>query len=329
MIRAGIDIGAGSLRLVMEEEGTVFDEPCLVALDKHGNALAIGSKAFELKGRQDQDIRVVAPLAPDAVDFEALDALLEELCYEFRLFRMFRKTILMVAVPSMLTEDLTDRLKEHFLDLGAWEVYFDEELWTAAVGAGLDLFLPVGSCVMHIGYSSCEIAMFCNGSIQARAGSTTLNGRTAANLLRQWLRLNENVDVSLHSLDLLLQTAGNVQITTEPRVFSLRGLDLAGSKAVQITLDENQIASILAPMVREWGSWLQEFADSLPDNLKQDITGRGVIACGGCMNINGLAASMQSMTGIPIYLTDSPADTVSAGLQKLLKDRAVLQDEEE
>lgn len=327
MIRAGIDIGAGSLRLVLEEEGTVFDEPCLVALDKHGNALAIGSKAFELKGRQDKDIRVVAPFSAEGVDFKALDALLEELCYEFRLFRLFQKTILMVSAPLSLTEEYSTRLKEHFLDLGAWEVYFEEELWVAAVGAGLDLCLPVGSCVMHIGYSSCDVAMFCQGEIQARAASSTLNGRSAAILLQQYLRMHDHVDVSLHTLNLLLQKAGSAQIVDHPKAFSVRGLDMSEYKAVQVTIDQNQIASFLAPMVREWGSWLQEFIDSLPEELKSDIAVRGVIACGGCMNIPGLAAAMQSMCGIPVYLTDFPAETVSFGLQRLLQDFSAESDE--
>lgn len=318
MIFAGIDIGAGSLRLVLEEEGIVFDEPCLVALDENGDALAIGTKAFELRGLQDQEVRVVSPFEKSGVDFDALDALLEELCYEFRLFRMFRKTVLIVSCPLMLDEEMTDRLKEHFLDLGAWEVYFEQELWAAAVGAGLDLFLPVGSCVMNIGYSNCGIAMFANGMVQARAGSETLNGRSAAELFRQWLRTDCRIDVSLHSLNLLLQSGGNARIVENPRAFTLRGLDLDAQKAVQITVDENQIAAVLAPMVREWAGWLQEFIDSLSGGLREDIEQRGIIACGGCMNIHGLAASLSSMCGVPIYLTDAPASTVCTGLHKML-----------
>ena len=60
-------------------------------------------------------------------------------------------------------ETMTDILKEHLEDLGAYRVYFEQEIWIAAIGAKLDLFLPVASCVLNIGSSNCDIAIFQNG----------------------------------------------------------------------------------------------------------------------------------------------------------------------
>ena len=65
MIRVGIDLGADKIRLVMENEGLLFDEACMVALDQKDNVLAIGDEAKEMKESLDQKIRVISPLSQD------------------------------------------------------------------------------------------------------------------------------------------------------------------------------------------------------------------------------------------------------------------------
>ena len=81
MIIAGIDIGSDSIRLTIQGQGVVFDEPSAVALDFKGRALAIGEKALEMNASR-EDVRVVSPLAGNDIDLPALNSLLEELCYE-------------------------------------------------------------------------------------------------------------------------------------------------------------------------------------------------------------------------------------------------------
>ena len=60
---------------------------------------------------------------------------------------MFQKTVLLVSYPTSFSKESCDILKEHLEDLGAYRVYFEQEIWIAAIGAKLDLFLPVASCV--------------------------------------------------------------------------------------------------------------------------------------------------------------------------------------
>lgn len=50
MIKAGIDLGAGSIRVVTEDDGVVFDEASMIAIDEKGNCLAYGNEALEMKG---------------------------------------------------------------------------------------------------------------------------------------------------------------------------------------------------------------------------------------------------------------------------------------
>ena len=317
MVRAGIDIGAHSLRLVIEGEGLVFDEPALAAFNSRGEILAIGSKALDLKGKS-EDIEVVSPISEGMVNIRALEAMLDELCYEFKLFRMFQKTVLLVSYPTVLDDELIDRLKDAFMNLGANEIYFDQEIWISAIGSGLDLFLPVSSCMLNVGFSNCDIALFHHGAMEARWSSRRHNGSQAARYVREWMARKENLDVSDATIDQLIQTLGTVRIKKEPQALRIRGIDLTSQAMRELIVDENDMAAMLAPLVRELGAWILHFLESLPENYRQDLKERGIIASGGTMKIEGLAAALQTLAGVPVYVTDEPDHTAARGLEALL-----------
>lgn len=317
MIRAGIDIGAGSLRLVLEKEGLVFDEPCTAAIDKKGNCLAIGTMAQELEPSEEVDI--VFPFLEGKLNLQALDILLEELCYEYKLFRPFQKTELLVSYPMALDQESRQLLEQQLTDLGCSDVYFDSEISMAAIGAGLDLFLPVSSCVLYLGFSNCDAAVFSEGQIQARSSNAELNGKTAAALLGDWFREEHNLDVDIQVLEPIIRHMGCVKLQDKPKTAVVEGLDLADHQKRTVVIDENQIASVLAPMVRSLAGWLNSFLESLEPVMKKDVLERGIVACGGLMNLKGLSDLLTSMCSVPVYVADDPANTVARGLQSLIQ----------
>ena len=42
MIRMGIDLGTNYIRLCTQEDGLLYNEPCMVALDNQSHVLGIG-----------------------------------------------------------------------------------------------------------------------------------------------------------------------------------------------------------------------------------------------------------------------------------------------
>lgn len=318
MIRAGIDVGAHSLRLILDGQGLVFDERALAAFNDRGDILAIGNKALELRGTG-SDITVKAPIEEGLVDIEVLEAMLGELCYEFRLFRVFQKTALVVSCPTILKEDMIERIKETLLRLGADEMYFDQEIWISAIGSGLDLFLPVASCMMNIGYSNCDIALFREGKMEARSSSRHHNGEYAAALVREWLRQKENLDVAPSTIDQLVQNLGSVRIVKEPRIMTIRGIDGTSQSMRELTVNENDMAAILAPLARGLGGWVSQFLEQLPASSRRELRERGIIASGGTMKIAGLAESIQTLADCPVYVTDEPDHTAAQGIKVLLE----------
>ncbi|MCF0245606.1 MAG: rod shape-determining protein [Ileibacterium sp.] len=316
MITAGIDIGSDSIRLTIHGKGVVFDEPSAVALDSKGRALAAGEKALEMNVAN-EDVRIVYPLAQEQIDLKALDALLEEVCYECRVFRMFQKTVLFISYPTSLPDPVAEDLKDHLCQLGASQVYFDEEIWMSAIGAQLDLLLPVASCVMNIGHSNSDIALFYNGKMILKE-SCNLNGKYIAQLLEQWFAAEHNMIVSPSAIDALKRNLGNVRMNTQPLAMNVNGLDRTLKTLKSVVVDENQMAVILAPFSRQLAMWIQSFINSVPQQYKRDIYERGIVSSGGSMKIKGLGRSLTTMVGVPVHITDNPANTVVQGLEILM-----------
>lgn len=317
MIRMGIDLGTNYIRLCTQEDGLLYNEPCMVALDSHNHVLAIGEDAKDLVGSMDPNIKVISPLRQDPIDFDILDILLEQLLYEHKAFRMFQKTELLVSYPTSFSKESCSILKEHLEELGAYRVYFEQEIWIAAIGAKLDLFLPVASCVLNIGSSNCDIALFLNGKIEKKSRHP-LSGNTINTALKNWLLNTYNISISNKQAEKIKRKIGQVVIQQSPKEMEIIGMDKTSHTLKSIIVNENQIVGVLTPLVQQWAKWILHFLSSLPISSQQDVKTRGIICCGGSMLLKGLPIYFQNTIDCPIFVTDDPINTVSAGLMILL-----------
>lgn len=317
MIRMGIDLGTNYIRLCTQEDGLLYNEPCMVALDNQNHVLGIGEDAKDLIGTMDSNVRIISPLRENPINFDVLDILLDQLLYEHKAFRMFQKTILLVSYPTSFSKESCDILKEHLEELGAYRVYFEQEIWIAAIGAKLDLFLPVASSVLNIGSSNCDIALFMNGKMEKKS-RCNISGVTINSTLKNWLFHSYNINASSKQVEKIKRKIGQVMVQQNPKSIEVVGMDRNTHVLKSITINENQVVGILAPLVQQWSNWILQFLSSLPLTAQQDVKTRGIICCGGSMLLKGLPAYLQNTVGCPIFVTDDPINTVSAGLMILL-----------
>ena len=270
MIRVGIDLGCDHIRLVSHEEGLVFDEPSMVAFDKKGHVLAIGNEARDMKELMNDDIRIVSPLLTNNIDFDALHALIDQLCYDYHVFRMLKKTILLFSYPTNLSNELCEELKKHLLEFGASRVYFDQEIWIAAIGAKLDLFLPVASCVMNIGSSNCDIALFASGTMQKK-DECKISGIHVNMQIKNWLSLQYGLDVTEDMIEMIKCGIGQTIKQESPKTMIIQGINRANGQLCSLELNENQLVDVLYPLCQQWAHWIMSFIDSLSNEQKEDV----------------------------------------------------------
>ena len=318
MIKAGIDLGAGSIRLVDPEDGVIFDEAAVIAVDEKGHCLAYGDEALEMKGVQDSQIHVKSTVTNGKVDLDVLETLLDQLFYQFKLLRMFKKTVLVLSYPDTLSADDCSRLKDRLLSMGVYKVYFDKEIWMSAIGAGLDLSLPVSSCVMNMGFGNCDIAVFSEGRMR-KESSARAAGLRVRKAIRNWIRQTHCLAVSDMTLEQINRELGCTRPHPNPRSLEITGFDIYHHTPRNVIITENDVAQALGPLCEQWARWIADFLMTLDENERQDVRMRGIVCCGGTMKLEGLDAYLQSVLGCPVYVTDNPATTVSRGLQILLE----------
>ena len=316
MIQFGIDLGANSLRLINEDE-ILFNEPCAIAVDKSNHTLAIGKEALEIKKSKDDAIQILWPITSNHINFDALDALLEQLCYQFKVFKKFHKTTILLSYPTSLNEDRCNTLKQHLIDLGANRVYSDCEIWFSAIGAGLNITLPITHCVMNIGSSNCDIATFANGRIQNKF-DFSLAGNQVMLAIQRYLKYEKHISVNYTTLDTIQRTIGCVQVQPIPRTIEIFGTNTNTKEETSIIISENDLVPILSPLVKQWVQWISKFLQQLNPEQKEDILRQGIIACGGTMKLKGIQQEFFHRLKIPFYITDQPTETVCKGMQILL-----------
>lgn len=317
MNRYGIDLGADHIRLIAEDATVLFDEPTMIALDKKNRVLAIGYEANNLKSMADPSIRIVSPLLDSQISFELLQLLLDHICYQCKVFRVFSKTELIFSYPTYLSKEQVEELKNYLMELGASRVYCDQEIWISAIGANLDLFLPVASCVLNIGSSNCDIALFSSGAMQNKS-VCKYAGKHINGMIGNWLRNEYNLIVSSYMKQKIKETLASVELSSYPKKMQVQGVDAKTRQMKVVVIDENQVATILQPLLREWDSWLYQFISTLTKEQQDDIRMRGIVCCGGTMRLKGLQKHFQNVLQCPFFVTDDPLNTVTQGLEILL-----------
>lgn len=318
LIKIGIDLGANSIRLISIDEGIIFNEPCMVAIDEHNHVLAIGNEAFEMKGLQNDQVRVISPISNNKIDISALTSLLEQLCYQFKIFRFFVKTTILFSYPTSLSSEDCELVKNALINLGADKVYYDQEIWFAAIGSRLNLSSSVAGCVMNIGYSNCDIAIFRQGEI-IHYSLGPLAGIQLGKAIRSWLKKVHNMNISDMTLEQIIRTLGTVNQEADPFYTTISGSHIKTHALITLKISSNDIAFILAPLFKQLSNWVLGFLTSLPIETQKDIFTRGIVCSGGILTLQGATAQLQKSIGCPIHLTDNPLYTIINGLEIVLK----------
>src|SRR5476651_2362783 len=118
--KIGIDLGSSRIRIWSYPEGVVINEPTCLAVDQRTNkVIAVGKEAKEMQGRLHQQVTVRYPLEQGViVDADLLEAMLRVFFQKIIRTSIFFRPVLLVSVPSAITESEKLALTEVLFRLG-------------------------------------------------------------------------------------------------------------------------------------------------------------------------------------------------------------------
>ena len=311
----GIDLGTANTIVYLENEGIVTREPSVVAKNiVTEEIIAVGQNAFDMIGRTPENIVAVRPMKDGVIaDYNTTTAMLKYFVQSI-VGRSFFKPIVMICVPS----GITDVEKRAVLDAtkyaGAKEAYVVEEPFAAAVGAGLPVQDPTGSMIVDIGGGTTDVATISLGGIvnsqSIRIGGDELNEAIVLHVRKKYNlligeRTAEDLKIQLGSASVEKASAyGSMQV---------RGRDMVSGLPRIIEVEAVEIAEAMSEIITQIIDAVKDVLEQAPPEIASDVIDHGIVLTGGGALLRNLAEVISDHTQVPAFVANDPLDCVALG----------------
>jgi rod shape-determining protein MreB len=300
-------------------KGIVLHEPSVVALDSQTNrVLAVGHEASMMIGRTPGNIRAVRPLKEGVIaDFDVT-----ELMLKYFLSKVCRNVLakprIMVCVPAGITSVEERAVLTAVKRSGAREVYLIEEPRAAALGAGLEIFQPVGSMVIDIGGGTCDVAIMSMGDIVQSASNRTGGDRFDEYIVR-YVRDKYNIMIGERTAEEVKVKVASVHPQGRKEKMDVRGRDLVTGLPKSLPITSKEAGEALADPVNSIVQTIIQVLESTPPELHSDIMEKGIVLSGGGALLHGLDVYLSQRLGSPVIIAENPISCVVNGTGRALE----------
>ena len=192
--KIAIDLGTANT-LIMYKDKMVVDEPSIIAIDRTTNkVISIGRDAMQMHEKTHQNIRTIRPLRDGVIaDFHAAEYMIRgmiKMMHKHHSSFLPRSYIMVICIPSGITEVEKRAVRDSAEHAGAREVYMIHEPIAAAIGIDIDIERPIGSMIVDIGGGTTEIAVIALSGIVCNQ-SIRIGGDTFTKTL--WITYADNI----------------------------------------------------------------------------------------------------------------------------------------
>ncbi|MDD2281816.1 MAG: rod shape-determining protein MreB [Eubacteriales bacterium] len=315
----GVDLGTATVLVYIKGKGIVLHEPSVVALDSHTNrVLAVGQEASMMIGRTPGNIRAVRPLKEGVIaDFDVTELMLKHFLAKV-CRNIFAKPRVMVCVPAGITSVEQRAVLTAVKRSGAREVYLIEEPRAAALGAGLEIFQPVGSMVIDIGGGTCDVAIMSLGDI-VQSASTRIGGDRFDEHIIRYVRDKYNIMIGERTAEEIKVKVASVHPQGRKEKMEVRGRDLVTGLPKSLPITSKEAGEALTDPVNSIVRTIIQVLEATPPELHSDIMDKGIVLSGGGSLLHGLDVYLSHRLGAPVIIAENPISCVVNGTGRALE----------
>ena len=316
----GIDLGTANVLIYIKGQGVVLNEPSVVAIDSDKKVLAVGEEARNMLGRTPGKVTAIKPLKEGVIaDFDVTEIMLENFIKKINAKGIFSKPRILICCPSNITGVEKNAIKEAAERTGAKKVFIEEEPKVAAVGAGLDISLPIGNMVIDIGGGTTDIAILSLGDI-VTSSSIKIAGNTFDSDIMKYIKDKYKLLIGDRTAETIKLNIGNVYTNKNSKEkMNVRGRDLVSGLPKTITVTEQEITESLKESAMLIVNTAKLVLEQAPPELSADIIDNGIVLTGGGALIKGMDKLLQNELKVPIKIADSPLTCVVEGTGVMLE----------
>ena len=317
-----MDLGTANTLLYTRAQGIVINEPSVVAIDIHKNAvLAVGAAAKDYLGRTPQRIRAVRPMKDGVIaDFDVTREMIAYFVRKAITGLRLVKPSMVICIPSGITQVEKRAVIDSALLAGAADVAMVEEPMAAAIGADLPVHEPLGNLVLDIGGGTSEVAVITLAGI-ANAQSVRVAGDAMNMAVQRYLRDVFRMEVGENTAENVKKILGSALPQPNAPVLEVSGKDLVcgAPRVVQIT--EGHIREALREPVQAILGAVLRALEKTPPELAADIYRNGMLMAGGGSLLKGLDQYIAQETRLKVFVDKDPLTTVLRGTARAMLDR--------
>ena len=317
-----VDLGTANTLVYVKGEGIVLNEPSVVAMEKgSGRVKGIGLEAKRMLGRTPEGVAAVRPLKDGVIaDVDVTEIMLRYFLETVIAKRFLKlKPMVVVGVPSGITELERRAVRQSAHSAGAKEVYMVAEPMAAAIGVGLPVETPTGNMVIDIGGGTTEIAVIALSGIVCDT-SIRIGGDEIDNAIVTFLRKNYNLMIGEATAEACKIQIGSAFATGEEREMDVKGRDLVSGIPKTVQVHSQEIRECIQEPIQGIVEAVRRALEITPPELASDIVDRGIVMTGGGAMIRGLDALIARETNLPIHIDEEPLTCVVRGAGRILDD---------
>ena len=320
----GIDLGTANTIVYLEDEGIVTREPSVVAKNiVTEEIIAVGKSAFEMIGRTPENIVALRPMKDGVIaDYNTTTAMLKYFIQSI-VGRSFFKPVVIICVPS----GITDVEKRAVLDAtkyaGAKEAYVVEAPFAAAVGGGLPVTDPTGSMIVDIGGGTTDVATISLGGI-VNSRSIRVGGDELNESIVQHVRKTYNLLIGERTAEELKITLGSASIEKAQGSMQVRGRDMVTGLPRVVEVPAKEIAVAMSEIIHQILDAVKDVLEQTPPEISADVIDHGIVLTGGGAMLRHLAEMISKGTQVPAFVANDPLDCVALGTGAILANPSLM-----
>jgi rod shape-determining protein MreB and related proteins len=321
----GIDLGTANVLIYVRGRGIVLDEPSVVAIDSSTKkVLAVGNEAYRMVGRTPGNIVAIRPLRDGVIaDFEITEAMLKHFIAKIGVKSFFVKPRILICCPTNITSVEQKAIREAAERSGARNVYLEEEPKVAAIGAGMDIFMPSGNMVVDIGGGTTDVAVLSMGDIVTSSSIKIAGDRFDGEIMR-YIKNKYKLMIGERTAENIKKEIGTVFPGGREDEMEIRGRDMVTGLPRTIVVHSNEVQEALEESVSAIVQASKNVLERTPPELSADIIDKGVMITGGGALLHGIDKLLAEELKIPVLISEEPMSCVAKGTGLLLEnlDRA-------
>lgn len=320
-VYVSMDLGTAFTLVYIEGQGVVYNEPSIVAYKiKENKIVAVGQDAYNMIGKGNKNLRVVRPMENGVItDIKATYAQLNYIFQRLRLDKTLNGSIMLLACPSVITELEKRALKKIATSLGASEVFVEEEVKMAALGAGVNIYSPAGNIVVDSGGGTTDIAVLSSGDIvlskSIKVAGNYLNGE-----IQKFVRNQYGMECGIKTAETVKIQIGSLARYADERRMKIYGRDVVSGLPREVEIGPEEIREVLRIPVSRIIDLTVQVLEETPPELAGDIFKNGITIVGGGALIKGIDKYFADTLQLPAKIGDQPLLAVINGTKKFEMD---------